>query len=112
MAGAQPRAARAAAPLPAAAAAALVVALLLAAAPRAAAGPRDSKGARITLRAKWPATPLLHEAAEFLVRPRSGGRRRQAWGRFGPTLGPGVTRQAAPRCEAATGSTRAEHMAT
>jgi hypothetical protein len=26
------------------------------------------KGLKISLAAKWPATPLLHEAAEFLVR--------------------------------------------
>ena len=26
------------------------------------------KGVRVSLTAKWPATPLLHEAAEFLVR--------------------------------------------
>lgn len=86
MAGAQPRAARAAAPRPAAAAAALVLVLLLAAAPRAAAGPRDPKGARISLRAKWPGTPLLHEAAEFLVRPPGGaasGQQAAVW-RFSP----------------------------
>jgi hypothetical protein len=25
------------------------------------------KGVKVSLSAKWPATPLLHEAAEFLV---------------------------------------------
>jgi TRAP-type mannitol/chloroaromatic compound transport system substrate-binding protein len=28
----------------------------------------EAKGAKITLHATWPSTPLLHEAAEFLVR--------------------------------------------
>lgn len=42
--------------------------LLLALAGGAAGGRLDPKGAKITLRAKWPGTPLLHEAAEFLVR--------------------------------------------
>jgi len=31
-------------------------------------GRAPAKGAKISLRAKWPATPILHEAAEFLVR--------------------------------------------
>lgn len=53
---------------PAAAAAVLFVLLLAAAAGPAAAGRLDTKGAKITLRAKWQGAPLLHEAAEFLVR--------------------------------------------
>ena len=28
----------------------------------------ETKGAKISLHAAWPSTPLLHEAAEFLVR--------------------------------------------
>lgn len=32
------------------------------------AGKYDPRGAYISLHAKWNATPLLHEAAEFLVR--------------------------------------------
>ena len=47
----------------------LALALLLALAGSAAAGGLEPKGAKITLQAKWPGTPLLHEAAEFLVRP-------------------------------------------
>ena len=35
-----------------------------------AAAKAEPKGARITLRAKWQGTPLLHEAAEFLVGAR------------------------------------------
>ena len=59
--------------LPAAAAALLVA---LAAAVVALAGPAaaaagssrlEPKGAKVTLQAKWQGTPLLHEAAEFLV---------------------------------------------
>ena len=36
----------------------------------AAAARQSSKGATIELRAKWPSTPLVMEAAEFLVRSR------------------------------------------
>lgn len=32
------------------------------------AGKYDPRGAYISLHAKWNSTPLLHEAAEFLVR--------------------------------------------
>ena len=53
---------------------ALTVALLLAAlaaTARAAAGQppvgEGGKAATVTLRAKWEGTPLLHEAAEFMV---------------------------------------------
>jgi hypothetical protein len=30
-------------------------------------GRASPKGVKVSLAAKWPATPLLHEAAEFLV---------------------------------------------
>lgn len=59
---------RAAARRAAAAPPLLVLLLLLAMAGSAAAARPEPKGAKITLRAKWPGTPLLHEAAEFLVR--------------------------------------------
>lgn len=56
---------------PAVAAAVTALLLLLAVLPAPARASRlEPKGARITLRAKWPGTPLLHEAAEFLVRGR------------------------------------------
>lgn len=35
------------------------------------AGKYDPRGAYISLHAKWNSTPLLHEAAEFLVRMQS-----------------------------------------
>jgi len=59
-------------PLPAAVAVTAVVAALLL--PLAAAAKKDYRGAKITLQAKWQGTPLLHEAAEFLVNT-AGGRR-------------------------------------
>lgn len=59
---------RAAARLAAAAPPLLALLLLLAMADSAAAARPEPKGAKIMLRAKWPGTPLLHEAAEFLVR--------------------------------------------
>lgn len=55
--------ARWAAALPAVAA----VLCVLAAASAASAAKLESKGAKITLQAKWQGTPLLHEAAEFLA---------------------------------------------
>lgn len=55
-------------PLPPLAALAVAAVLLLAAAGcPAGAAKLERKGAKITLQAKWQGTPLLHEAAEFLV---------------------------------------------
>lgn len=59
---------RAAARRAAAAPPLLALLLLVTMAAGAAAAQLEPKGAKITLRAKWPGTPLLHEAAEFLVR--------------------------------------------
>jgi hypothetical protein len=51
-----------------AAATALLLLLLIVVAPSAArAARKEKKGAKITLQAKWQGTPLVHEAAEFLV---------------------------------------------
>lgn len=54
---------------PVAAAAFPLLVLLLATAglPTPCTARKDTKGARITLQTKWQGTPLVHEAAEFLV---------------------------------------------
>lgn len=49
------------------AAVALLLLAALAGVPAARAARRETKGVKITVQAKWQATPLLHEAAEFLV---------------------------------------------
>ncbi|EFN52002.1 hypothetical protein CHLNCDRAFT_59065 [Chlorella variabilis] len=49
------------------AAVALLLLAALAGVPAARAARRETKGVKITVQAKWQATPLLHEAAEFLA---------------------------------------------